>query len=67
MLASHKEDIQSRLKLDNYKDDKRKESAILDILIKENVLGRWIWKSGEVRTNNSIPWEIQSTNTSPDN
>jgi len=35
-------------------------------LIKENIVGRWIWKSGEVKTNNSIPWEIQSSNTSPE-
>ena len=33
----------------------------------ENIIGRWLWKSGTNKNNYLIPWEIQSVNTSPDN
>lgn len=30
-------------------------------------MGRWIWKSGEMKQNNLVPWEVQALNTCPDN
>jgi len=39
----------------------------MDVLIQETSLGRWVWKSGELKQNFSIPWELQAANTNPDN
>ena len=43
------------------------QSLINDTLCNENIIGRWLWKSGTNKNNYLIPWEIQSVNTSPDN
>ena len=43
------------------------QSIINDTLCNENCIGRWIWKSGNIKNNYLIPWESQTVNTSPDN
>eukprot|EP00831_Metopus_contortus_P039857 TRINITY_DN31211_c0_g1_i1.p1 TRINITY_DN31211_c0_g1~~TRINITY_DN31211_c0_g1_i1.p1 ORF type:complete len:460 (-),score=93.52 TRINITY_DN31211_c0_g1_i1:3-1382(-) len=43
------------------------QSRINEALCAENCVGRWIWKSGCLRSGFAIPWEIQSVNTCPDN
>lgn len=43
------------------------QAAINESLCTENIVGRWAWKSGELKSGNSIPWEIQLANTLPDN
>ena len=30
-------------------------------------VGRWIWKSGEVKNGYAVPWDVQSVNTCPEN
>ena len=34
------------------------QALINEALCAENCLGRWIWKSGEVKSQGLIPWEI---------
>lgn len=41
--------------------------TIIEALCAENCLGRWLWKSGELKNGSLVPWEIQSVNTAPDN
>ncbi|CAG9325041.1 unnamed protein product [Blepharisma stoltei] len=43
------------------------QALINEALCGENCMARWIWKSGEVRTGYTVPWEVQSVNTCPDN
>jgi len=43
------------------------QALINESLCTENIVGRWAWKSGEVKTGQMVPWEIQLTNTLPDN
>lgn len=43
------------------------QKEINQTLCAENCVGRWIWKSGEVRNGYSVPWEVQTVNTFPDN
>lgn len=31
------------------------------------MVGRWIWKSGEVQHGAYVPWEVQAINTCPEN
>ena len=50
-----------------FKNAMTEQNDLTEVLIAENCVGRWIWKSGKARSGLSIPWEIQSTNTCPDN
>ena len=43
------------------------QSLINDTLCSENIIGRWLWKSRNIKNNYLIPWESQTVNTSPDN
>ena len=43
------------------------QNSLNEMLCSENCVARWIWRSGDVRTGFSIPWEIESVNTCPDN
>ncbi len=40
---------------------------INDALCAENCVGRWLWKSGQVKNGYAVPWDIQLVNTAPDN
>lgn len=43
------------------------QALINEALCAQNCVGRWIWKSGEMKNNNLVPWEVQALNTCPDN
>lgn len=43
------------------------QAIINDTLCNENCIGRWVWKSGKIKSSYTVPWESQSINTSPDN
>jgi hypothetical protein len=30
-------------------------------------VARWLWKSGDLHNGYSVPWEVQSVNTCPEN
>lgn len=62
----HKE-LDSKLNTDNFSSHLSDYNSIIEVLCSENCLGRWLWKSGEVKNGNLVPWEIQSVNTAPDN
>lgn len=60
-------DLNNKLKIEDYNIEKDKQSYILDVLVSENCLGRWLWKSGEVKSSFAIPWEVQVANTNTSN
>ena len=43
------------------------QALINEFLCTENIIARWKWKSGSLRSGSLIPWEVQSINTLPDN
>ncbi len=43
------------------------QALVNEALCAENCVGRWLWKSGELKNEYAVPWEIQSVNTCPDN
>lgn len=43
------------------------DKLIIETLCSENCTGRWLWKSGDVKSGYTVPWEIQSVNTCPEN
>lgn len=43
------------------------QATINETLCSENIIGRWLWHSGEIRAGSLVPWESESVNTLPDN
>ena len=43
------------------------QAIINDTLCNENSIGRWVWRSGKIKSSYCVPWEYQSINTSPNN
>ena len=60
------QEIDTKISVEELTEKLREQSCINEALCAENCAGRWLWKSGETKTG-SIPWEIQSTNTCPEN
>jgi len=58
---------EQKLALDEFRAQVADQGLINEALCAENCVGRWIWKTGEVRTGYAVPWEVQSVNTCPDN
>ncbi|EAR92032.3 hypothetical protein TTHERM_00105270 (macronuclear) [Tetrahymena thermophila SB210] len=58
-------DIKSSVEdVDKIKND---QMIINKSLCIENIVGRWIWKSGQLKSGNAIPWEVEIVNTLQDN
>jgi hypothetical protein len=58
--------LNSKVSLEDFRDFPD-DKLIIEALCSENCTGRWLWKSGEVKAGYSVPWEIQSVNTCPEN
>ena len=43
------------------------QAIINESLCTENIVGRWTWKSQNIKQGNLVPWESQVVNTLPDN
>ena len=66
-LESLHSEIDSKVSQEEFKSQTQQQNSLNEIFCSENCTGRWIWKSGQIKTGHSIPWEIQSSNTCPDN
>ena len=42
------------------------QASINETLCSENIVGRWLWRSGSLKAGGLIPWEIECANTIPD-
>ena len=62
----HKE-LDRKVPIGDYSSHVNDYNAVIEALCAENCLGRWLWKSGELKNGSLVPWEIQSVNTAPDN
>ena len=60
------QELDTKINVDELTEKLREQSCINEALCAENCVGRWLWKSGEIKTA-SIPWEVQSINTCPEN
>jgi len=67
IIKSIQKDISSKVNSNDFSNAMDNQAIINDTLCNENNLGRWLWKSGKVKNNLGVPWEIQVINTSPDN
>ena len=59
-------DLRSKISKDEFAKAIDEQAGISGVLMAENCVGRWIWRSGHLNSS-AVPWEIQSTNTCPDN
>lgn len=62
----HKE-LDTKASLEDITSIVSDQAVTNESLCSENILGRWAWKSGELRSGTLVPWEIQVANTLPDN
>ena len=67
IISTLKKEIQSKTPLIDFSSAMDNQAIINDTLCNENNIGRWLWKSGKIKNNLSIPWEVQIINTSNDN
>ena len=67
ILNNIKKELGSKTPLADFSSAMDNQAIINDTLCNENNIGRWLWKSGKVKNNLSIPWEVQIINTSNDN
>ena len=67
IINNLKKDIQGKTPLMDFSSAMDNQAIINDTLCSENNIGRWLWKSGKIKNNLSIPWEVQIINTSNDN
>ena len=43
------------------------QTVINDALCSQNLVARWIWKSGKLKNQHGVPWNVQIVNTNPEN
>jgi len=67
ILNNIKKELGTKTPLADFSSAMDNQAIINDTLCNENNIGRWLWKSGKVKNNLSIPWEVQIINTSNDN
>lgn len=67
ILNNIKKELGSKTPLADFSSAMDNQAIINDTLCNENNIGRWLWKSGKVKNNLSVPWEVQIINTSNDN
>ena len=58
-----------KIKIDNneFNNAMNNQALINDIICNENQIGRWLWKTGKIKSGFIIPWDTQKINTAPDN
>ena len=67
IINNIQKEITTKVNSTDFSNAMDNQAIINDTLCNENNIGRWLWKSGKVKNNLSVPWEVQIINTSPDN
>lgn len=66
-LALVQREVEKCLPEEEMRKALNEQALVNEALCAQNCVGRWIWKSGEIKPNNLVPWEVQPLNTCPDN
>lgn len=67
MLQNMQREVNEKVSSKEIKNTLDEQALINEALCSENCIGRWVWKSGELKASCLIPWEVQCVNTCPDN
>lgn len=60
-------ELDTKASEDQFQLQVKEQNSINDLLCSENCTARWLWKSGSLKNGFAVPWEIQATNTCPEN
>ena len=60
-------ELDGKVAVADFVDQSQEQQLLVRQISAEVCVGRWLWKSGEVRGNYAVPWELQSGNTCPEN
>lgn len=66
-LCEDKKELDKKAQNSEFKAFINDQTIINESLCTENIVGRWTWKSGDLKPGALVPWEIQVVNTLPDN
>lgn len=66
LMGIHKE-LDTKANTEDLVSHTKEQSLINESLCTENIAARWAWKSGDLKSGSMVPWEIQLSNTLPDN
>ncbi|CDW81229.1 UNKNOWN [Stylonychia lemnae] len=66
-LSLVQREVEKCITEDEMRKTLNEQALINEALCAQNCVGRWIWKSGEIKPNSLVPWEVQALNTCPDN
>ena len=66
-LAEVSRELEGKASLGALEASIREQGIINAGLAAERSVGRWIWKSVNVKAGNGVPWNVQSVNTDPEN
>lgn len=66
-LAEVSRELEAKASVSMLEASIREQGVINSSLCAECSVGRWIWKSGQVKPGNGVPWNVQSVNTDPEN
>ena len=61
------DELDTKCSLDRFSSAMDNQSIINDTLCSENCVGRWYWKTGNLKKGYMIPWESQIINTCTEN
>jgi hypothetical protein len=59
MFQSIQKDLMDKVSAAEIKMSLDEQALINEALCSENCLGRWVWKSGELKASCLVPWEVQ--------
>lgn len=57
ILAEIHSELESKAHKDMITQSINDQAIINESLCTENIVGRWTWKSGEIKAGNLVPWE----------
>lgn len=66
-LNSVFDQMESHIPIEEYKQALENQNRINNIVMNENSVGKWLWKTGEIRSGYCVPWEEEIINTRPEN
>lgn len=51
-------ELEQRTLIDEFSAHVDEEAVVIEALCTENTTARWIWKSGDLKVGQTVPWEI---------
>ena len=51
-------ELDTKVQQETYMTSLEQQGDVIGALCAENVVGRWIWKSGNILAGYAVPWEV---------